>query len=540
MRLIERIQRHPWGTAALIALALVGFLVIALASIVPFRSDAARTRIVAALEDHLQSDVELGELSWRVLPQLRAEGRDLVIRHKGRTDVPPLISVRQFAVEGNVLGLFRRHVSSVTLAGLEIQIPPRIKRRPGEGTAAETKPGAAPGSVAQRQPAAPREPNDENPARAWIIDSLLTTDGLLSIVPSQPGREPKSWAIHTLELRTVGFTRTMPFAATVTNAIPRGEVVMRGTFGPWAAGDPGETPIAGDYTFAKADLSIFKGIAGILSAKGAMAGTIDRIETRGETETPDFTIRPAGHPVAVSAKYHAIVDGTNGNTFLERVDLKFLNTEITTKGAVAKTPGQRGRTLTLDIQMDEGRLEDVLRLVVKTPKPTMTGRLALKSALKLPPGEADVLDRMALEGEFSIDDTRFTDAGVQQKINELSLRGRGKLGEESARRVGSNFEGRFSMAGGVLRIPSVAFDVPGAIVRMAGAYHLDRETIDFSGTLLMDAKMSETVTGAKSLLLKLVDPLFKRPGGGSSVPIVINGTREDPKFGLDKGRVFKR
>jgi hypothetical protein len=524
VKLIQRIREHPWGTVGIIAASVVAFLIICLASVLPFHSDAARTRIVAALSEHLQSEVELGDLHWRVLPQLRAEGEGLIIRHKGRTDVPPLISVKRFSVEGNVLGLLRRHVSSVTLDGLDIQIPPRRKT--------DGAPDAADGTK--------QEARDENPARAWTIDRLLTTAGRLAIVPSRPDREPKAWTIHNLEMRTVGFTRTMPFAATITNAIPEGEVVMNGTFGPWAAGSPGESPIAGDYTFADADLSVFKGIAGALSARGSMTGTIDRIETRGETNTPDFTIRPAGHPVPVHARYHAIVDGTDGDTYLERVDLKFLETGITTKGAIVKVPGQRGRKLTLDIHMAEGRLEDVLRLVVKTPKPTMSGGLSLNAKLDLPPGPAEVLERMNIAGDFRVDGTRFTDPGVQQKINELSLRGRGKLGEEDARRVGSQFAGRFKMDGGVLAIPAVAFDVPGAMVRMAGNYHLEQETIDFAGTLLMDAKVSETTTGVKAALLKLVDPLFSRPGGGSAVPIAISGTRNDPKFGLDKSRVLNK
>jgi hypothetical protein len=56
----------------------------------------------------------------------------------------------------------------------------------------------------------------------------------------------------------------------------------------------------------------------------------------------------------------------------------------------------------------------------------------------------------------------------------------------------------------------------------------------------MDAKISQTVTGFKSVLLKIVDPLFGKEGGGSSIPIKIEGTRNDPKFGLDMGRVFRR
>ena len=54
--------------------------------------------------------------------------------------------------------------------------------------------------------------------------------------------------------------------------------------------------------------------------------------------------------------------------------------------------------------------------------------------------------------------------------------------------------------------------MPGAKVELAGAYGLKAETIDFKGQLLLDAKISETVTGVKSVLLKVVDPLFKQEG----------------------------
>ena len=55
----------------------------------------------------------------------------------------------------------------------------------------------------------------------------------------------------------------------------------------------------------------------------------------------------------------------------------------------------------------------------------------------------------------------------------------------------------------------------------------------------MDAKVSQTVTGFKSLLLKLADPLFNK-NGRTVIPLKISGTRNEPKFGLDMGRVFKR
>jgi hypothetical protein len=108
-------------------------------------------------------------------------------------------------------------------------------------------------------------------------------------------------------------------------------------------------------------------------------------------------------------------------------------------------------------------------------------------------------------------------------------------------RVASDFRGRFKLAGGKLTLPDLTFAVPGAAVQLAGVYRLKPETLDFKGQLLLDAKLSETVTGFKSVLLKAIDPLFKQKDGtGSVIPIKISGSRSAPQFGLDRGRVFKK
>src|SRR6185436_10769454 len=99
---------------------------------------------------------------------------------------------------------------------------------------------------------------------------------------------------------------------------------------------------------------------------------------RGETQTPDFMITMAQQPVPLSTKYHAIVDGTNGNTTLERIDATFLKTSIVAIGGVYDIEGLPGRVVTLDVTMDEGHLEDIMRLAVKSKRPPMTGALHLK------------------------------------------------------------------------------------------------------------------------------------------------------------------
>ena len=170
------------------------------------------------------------------------------------------------------------------------------------------------------------------------------------------------------------------------------------------------------YVRTGADLGVFKGISGVLSAKGTFDGLLHRIKIHGETTVPEFALVSAGNPVPLHAKYDATVDGTNGDTFLDRVDASFLNTSLTAKGGVFHTPGRKGRTVRLDVTMTRARLEDLMRLAIKTARPPMTGALSLLTNLELPPGDEDVVKKLALEGHFQIEQTQFTDSGTQNKI----------------------------------------------------------------------------------------------------------------------------
>ena len=55
---------------ALVAVIAIGFIAIA-----PLSENKAREKLVAALSDHLDAQVELRELHLQTVPSLRAEGR---------------------------------------------------------------------------------------------------------------------------------------------------------------------------------------------------------------------------------------------------------------------------------------------------------------------------------------------------------------------------------------------------------------------------------------------------------------------------------
>jgi hypothetical protein len=180
-------------------------------------------------------------------------------------------------------------------------------------------------------------------------------------------------------------------------------------------------------------------------------------------------------------------------------------------------------------------------MAVKSATPPMTGAMTMTTKFLLPPGEADVVERLQLDGRFSIAQARFTNYDVQGKIEELSKRGRAKTAAATRDQVVSDFQGRFKLANGRLALPELSFSVPGAAVRLAGNYGLTTEKLDFTGKLLLDARISQTVTGFKSALFRAVDPFFtQKDGTGSVIPIRIGGTRSAPSFGLDVKKVLKK
>jgi hypothetical protein len=76
-----------------------------------------------------------------------------------------------------------------------------------------------------------------------------------------------------------------------------------------------------------------------------------------------------------------------------------------------------------------------------------------------------------------------------------------------------------------------------AEVLLSGEYTLDGDRLDFEGKMRTDAKVSQMVASKwKSLLLKPVDPFFKKDGAGAVIPVKVTGTKSAPKFGLDLHR----
>jgi hypothetical protein len=290
--------------------------------------------------------------------------------------------------------------------------------------------------------------------------------------------------------------------------------------------------LSAEYTFDKADLGVFKGISGILSSQGKFGGVLENIEVEGKTSTPDFKVSIGGHPVDLETTFSATVDGTNGDTLLHPVTAHLLNTVIVAQGGVVKSEDKQGKRITLDVTVDQGRIEDLMRLAVKADKPPMTGAIKFRTKFDLPHGPGDLSDRLNLKGKFDVAKAEFTSPEVAGMIQTLSRKGQGQPENEDAGSSVSELKGGFVLDNGVITFRGLTFSVTGAVVALNGKYGLDKEDLDFHGKLHMQAKLSQTMTGAKSFLLKAFDPFFRK-NGQTELPIKVTGTRDHPSFGLD-------
>lgn len=495
------------------------------------RPERIRDHLVNVVNDRFAArvDAETAQISVLPKPAISGTGVRIYLREPSAADLPPLVSVKSFEASAPYRGLIGRQVrlGNVSLVGTDIRIPP------GGLRPAVASLDANPTSTSQ--PSAP--------ALSIVIDEIVSRDARLEIATRKANKLPRVFEIHDLVMRGFGLPEGARFQAGLTNAIPRGRVETTGVFGPWLKEDPTLTPIRGEYAFKHADLDDIKGIGGILSSVGQYRGTLERIEVDGQTETPDFSIDLANQPVPLFTRFKAIVDGTNGDTWLDRVDAKLGESNIVASGAIVRDRDVKGRHVALDIQIRQARIEDVLRLAVKAAKAPMTGRMELTTTFLLPAGEQDVIDRLNLNGRFGLAQARFSNIDVQRRIEALSLRARGKKDEEPSETgssVVSNLRGRFVMRGAKIDFKELTFSIPGAEVQLAGLYDLHSEALDFKGDLLVDASLAQMTTGFKSFLARLAQPFFRREGGGSKFPIKITGPRTKPEFGLDMGRVFRR
>jgi hypothetical protein len=476
-------------------------------------------RVIETLSTRFDSHVELDTFDVSLLQGLAVSGGGLRIYAPanvvaaGATE--PLIAIQSFEFHTSLRSLLVKpmHVGTVHVSGMTIYIPPGEQRAAG--------------------PSAPRKRRKLE----VLADEILVENSTLVIGTLKQDKEPKRFQLQRIRLRNVGRMEPAQYDATLLNALPRGDIHATGSFGPWNEEQPGESNVTGDYTFDHADLNTIQGIGGTLSSVGSFKGRLDRIEADGTTTTPDFSLDTAKHPMPLATHFHAVIDGTNGDTYLQSVEAKLGSSEFTCAGSVASVKG-KGHITDLDVNIPAGHLRDFLELAVKTQPPFLQSTVNMKVHLRVPYGRESVTKKLQMQGGFTLRQIHFTNPQVQDKVDMLSLRAQGnpKEAKPGATDVASQMSGSLVLNRGQLTVSRLNYLLPGAQVALDGVYSLDGRIFDFHGKVRTEATLSHMIaTPWKSFLLKLADPFFSKHGAGAEIPVKITGTEGAPKFGLDFG-----
>ena len=516
-----RRRSHKWRWIIGILAVFLAITVVCIRIVITRAQPILRTRVIETLSARFKSPVELAELHVWIADGVHVDGKGL--RIYGATDpnpwesgVQPLLEIGEFRFQTALRNLLREpmHVDIVYVDGLAVNIP----------------------AANHRQEIMDLRQRGRNMKMSIAVDRFVCANTKLIINTAKPGKLPLEFDISDLRMKDIGPGQPLRFDATLINPKPVGAIHSTGQFGPLNERSPRDSAVIGQYSFTHADLGTLPGIGGILSSTGKYGGTLGRIEVEGQTDTPDFRIAVSGHRVPLHTDFHAIVDGTDGDTYLDPVKARVLNSSFTARGKVVRMKSPRGHDVELDVALGRASIEDLLKLGIKTDPPIMTGMVALRTKLSLPAGAEDIANRLRLDGNFHIPAAHFTNEKVQDRIDSLSMRSRGtkklRPGQGDST-VTSDLEGRFTLIQGVLSFSYLHFLVPGTHADMTGKYSLDGQTFDFHGLLRLDAKLSQMTTGWRSILLKPVDPFFQKHGAGTELPFKISGTREAPRFGLD-------
>ncbi|HEV2578490.1 MAG TPA: hypothetical protein VGU25_14900 [Acidobacteriaceae bacterium] len=530
-----RRRRHWWQRAwfkVLVILVVIGLgvLIASMEYAIHHAEPIIRARVIDTLSAHFHAPVELDHLDISLIKGVElsatgveVEGRGLRIPYIADPDQPhtdrnaPMISVERFAFTTRIRGLMHQptSIAEVDVDGMELHVPP----------------------TGQRSNIFGRRDTKHPPKISLLVKEIRCKNVKLFIDTTKPGKDPLEFDIQSMNLQDVGAAQPFTYQAELTNPVPVGEVHAEGHFGPWNVDDPRDTAIDGSYSFSHADLNTIKGIGGILSSHGQFSGVLDHIAIDGETSTPDFSLDVSDHPMPLHTVFHAYVDGTTGDTFLDPVQARLADSEFTARGKVVTVKG-KGHDIDMNVNIPHGRMQDFLELGVKTRPPLMNGILSMNGHLHIPPGQTRVPEKMQLAGSFQLHNVRFNNPAVQDKVDGLSARAQGKpkdvalYSSDRQAEVSSMMSASFSLNHGLVDVHDLHYQIPGALVLLNGVYSTDGNLFEFKGHVRTDATASQMVTGWKSVLLKPVDRFLKKDGAGVQLPISISGTEGDVHFGL--------
>ncbi len=509
------------GKAAWIAVAVVVVLLIVGGTLLALHWPFTRAALIRSLEQDSQGQVEMGSVREIYFPHPGCVAENVVIHRDAGS---PQLTIQRLTIVGSYLGMLHRYIPRVIAEGAVLNVP--------QGELKEL--------FASR--------TGQQPTNTSVGE--IDADGARILVATED--QPLVFQFHELKVRDVAKDSAVRIVASLQTPEPTGDLQLQGKIGPFRRDQAGSIPLSGTYSYKNAKLEEFVGVGGVLSSEGKFNGQLQAINVDGATDTPDFQLDVGVHPVHLKTKFHALVNGTNGDLQLDPVESSWGKTTVIWRGTIqGPSEAKKLKTVALDMTCTSGRVQDLLELFVHDNVPPMSGAITFQGHVTLPPQLDDFLRKVRLQGEFTIEDGRYTSQETQQQVDILSARARGQAdkieddqdrdkrnGTDTVSRdlqpVVSKLKGQVVLRNGVANFSDLSFDIPGAAALLNGTYDLRSRAIDMRGPVHLESKLSGATTGVKSFLLKVIRPLTPHKSGdkGSTVLVHVTGTYGHPSFAV--------
>ncbi|MFZ0707349.1 MAG: AsmA-like C-terminal region-containing protein [Candidatus Korobacteraceae bacterium] len=514
-----------WRREALWVVIAVLAVVVVLGCMLAAKWPFTRAALTQSLEQDSQAQVEIGSYRETYFPHPGCVAENVIIH---RDTSSPKLTVRRLTIVGSYVGMLHRYIPSVIAEGAILDVPLGGLKNLFASNGNQQPTGTSVGEI--------------------------DADDAQIVVATHDEDHPLAFQFHQLRLKDIDKDSAVHFIAALQTPEPTGDLQLQGKIGPFRRDQAGSTPLAGTYSFKNAKLEEFTGFGGVLSSDGKFNGQLQAINVNGSTETPDFQLDVGIHPVDLKTKFHALVNGTNGDLQLDPVTSSWGKTSVTWTGTIqGPDEAKAQKTVTLDMTSTSARVQDLLILFVHDEQSPMSGAINFRAHVTLLPGPEAFWHRLRLQDEFEIRDGKFTRHETQQEVEILSARARGqadkieddqdrdrKNGTDTVDRdlqpVVSSFKGRVFLRDGIAHFSDLSFDVPGATALLNGTYAIQSQRIDAQGTAHMETKLYKATTGVKSFLLKVIGPLRPHKSGdkGSTVLVHVTGTYGHPSFAVQQ------
>lgn len=497
----------------LLLLVVAGLAVLAAALL--YLEPKLKDGIAAAISEQTGRPVQLSSFGWSLFP-LRLEGEGLEIGPRPR-EGRPLATLGRFSLEADWTGLLSKppQIESLLVKDLQVWIAE------GGETPFDAEPALS----------------SESRVPAVRIGRVVAENARIEMTALKAERPVRVFEIEQLVLDSLDLRKPVKYGARLRIHHPPGDLSVEGSFGPVPPERPGLTPYSGTYDFEEADLSVFEGFSGRLTAGGDFRGSVEETEVTGEASIPDFSMAGSGNPIPLQCRYEATVRDRGESIALREAEIEFRRSLLTASGEISKVHGREGSRVSVHVASRQARAQDLLELAVSSDQPPLTGAIDLDADIDMPPGAGRVMERMTARGEFHIREGRFSNLDIQATLEKISRIGGGESEAESGGSVVSNLRGTFLLENARVDFSRLQFEIPGMRLDLTGDYYLEGDRLDFSGTVGLERSPSELAPQEVSKWVRIIDPLLRGQRSGAVLPIKITGTRSRPRFRVDWGKL---